>query len=151
MGTVLFPFLVNMLIQSRWLFVNEHALLLFQGRIFFLFPWEVEYHIIRCELIGGGSLRDLRTFFLICLLLLYTTHTCQRMLCIAAIVVCTHAHHVVHYKIIRAYHILLLFWLHPNRSATASYGHGNITQETTTADILIDDQLQPHVDMVTVD
>ena len=66
----------------------------------------------KCELSRAvaGSPRLLNT----CLLLLYTTH-------MVAIVDCTHVHHVVHYKIIRTYHILLLVDYTNVGSATPSF------------------------------
>ena len=59
---------------------------------------------IICELIGGGSpiLLNVIKFVYCC----YALHTI--MLCIVAIVDLTHVHRLVHYKIIRTYHILLL-------------------------------------------
>ena len=49
--------------------------------------------------------QDIPTFFLTCLLWLYTTHI---MLYTVAIVGGTQVHHFVHYKIIRTYNIILL-------------------------------------------
>ena len=50
---------------------------------------------IKCELIGGGSPKHLNTLQTV------------------AVVDCTHVHHVVHYKIIRTYHTLLLLLTAP--------------------------------------
>ena len=57
---------------------------------------------IKCELIGGGSPRHL-------IIIVYYKHI-KSMLCVVAIVDCTN---VVHYKIIRTYHILLQFLTAP--------------------------------------
>ena len=46
---------------------------------------------IKCELIGGGSPRYLNTIYNSLIVAVHYTH-------IVAIVVCTHAHHVVHNK-----------------------------------------------------
>ena len=54
---------------------------------------------IKCVLIGGGSPRHLSTFNLLMVAGHCTLY--QHMLCIVAIVDCTHVHHVVHYKITR--------------------------------------------------
>ena len=59
-------------------------------------------------------------------------------------------HHVVHYKMIRTYTLLLM--VTAIGSAIASFGDfGNFAQENTTVDILVEDQLCPPLDMVTVD
>ena len=59
---------------------------------------------IKCELIGGGSLRHLNTFSNLFIVAEHYTH--QHMLCIVAIIDCIHVHHFVHYKIIRTCHIV---------------------------------------------
>ena len=53
---------------------------------------------IKCELIGGGSPRHINTFSNL-LIVGWPLHTYKDMLCIVAILDCTHAHHVFHYKI----------------------------------------------------
>ena len=72
------------------------------------------------------------------------------MLCIVALVDCTHELHIQN---IRTYHTLLLLFTAPILRVSYSFlrGLGNIAQENTTADILVEDQLQPPLDMVTVD
>ena len=62
-----------------------------------------------------------------------TLHTYQHMLCIASIVDSTHVHHVGP-KYQKSFKDLVIFY-----------------RENTTADILIEDQLWPPLDMVTVD
>ena len=67
------------------------------------------------------------------------------MLCIVANVL-----HVVHYQIIRMYHIFFAFVDCTHRgSAAASYK--DCTQENIIAVVLVDDQQWPPLDMVTVD
>ena len=62
---------------------------------------------IKCELVGGGSPRHLNTFSNLFIVAVHYTHI-QYMLYIAAIVDCTHVHHVVHYTHINTCHVLLL-------------------------------------------
>ena len=42
-------------------------------------------------------------------LFIFVHNTHHHMLCVVAIVDCTHVHNVIHYKNISPYHILLLF------------------------------------------
>ena len=81
-----------------------------------------------------------------------TLHIKKTLLCLVASVDCTHVRHVAPYKIIRTFHILLLSLTAPIQ---VSYSFlqvlGNIAQEKTTADILVDVQLLPPLDMVTAD
>ena len=56
---------------------------------------------IKCDLIGRGSPRHLKTFSNLFIVVVHYTHVYQHMLCIVAIVDCTHhVHYVVHYNII---------------------------------------------------
>ena len=53
---------------------------------------------IKCELVGGVSLRHLNTFSNLFIVAVYYTY--QYLLHIGAIVDCTHVYHAVPYKII---------------------------------------------------
>ena len=103
---------------------------------------------IKFELIVGWSSRYLNTFSNICCCCIL--HTYQYMLCIVAIFDCTHTYYVVHYKIIKTYHIL---WLFDCTQVNYSFLRrlDNIAQGNTTADILLKDQLRPPLDEVRVD
>ena len=68
------------------------------------------------------------------------------MQCIDVIVNCTHLHHVVYYQNIVAIVDCNHVW-----SATAYSGLGNNEHKNTTADILIEDQIWPPLDLVTLD
>ena len=92
--------------------------------------WAVEVHT-KSELSGGGSLRHLNTFSNLSDVTVHYTH--QHVLCNVAISDYTHVHH----KIIRTYHRV---------SYSFPLGLGNIAQENTTADILVEDQLWPPLD-----
>ena len=65
------------------------------------------------------------------------------MLCSVAIVDCAHVHHIVHDKIIRTCHILLLVLAAPNEDQLTSFEELIIVQGNITAEILVEDQLQP--------
>ena len=116
MGTVLFPFLFFMVNLISWLFLNKTFCVGFKC-IFVYFVVSV-YHscsegkkedYIKCEMIGGLSLRYLNTFLNSFLLLAVNyININQNTQCIVTIVDCTHAYHVV--QNIRAYHTLLLLF-----------------------------------------
>ena len=72
---------------------------------------------IKCELTGGGSPRHLNTFSNLFIVVHYTS---QHMLCIVAIVDCTHAHPSVHYKTIRTSYLVATVDCTHVGSATAS-------------------------------
>ena len=85
-----------------------------------------------CELIGGGSPRHLNSFSNLKNIYIYFVaehYTHQYTLCIVAIITAPKI------KVGYSFHC----------------GLGNIAQENITADILIEDQLQPPLDMITVD
>ena len=67
--------------------------------------------IYNCKLIGGGSPRHLNTFSNLFIVAVHYTH--QHMLCIVAIVDCTHLYHVVHYTLINTCYVLLLLLTAP--------------------------------------
>ena len=116
-GIVLSPFFFNRSIQYSRLFKIKLFFCLFQVFVclfvclFCCFcigeQWRRSGGLCQVWMIGGGSPRHLNNFSNF--LLLYcccTLHTYQYMLCIVAIVDCTHVYHVVvQYT---TYHILLL-------------------------------------------
>ena len=65
---------------------------------------------IKYELIGGGSPGHLNTFSNLFIVAVHYTHINTG---VAAIIDCTHVHHVVLYKIITTYHIVLLLLTAP--------------------------------------
>ena len=58
-----------------------------------------------CKLIGEGSPRHLNTYSNLFIVAVHYTHI--NTYYVLLLLLTTHVHHVVHYKIIRAYHILL--------------------------------------------
>ena len=78
------------------------------------------------------------------LLLLAVHYTHQHMLCIVAIVDCTHVHPVVHYHT-----LLLLLTTTMQGQLQPLWRTCNSAHKNTTADILVEDQLRPTLDMVT--
>ena len=109
------------------------------------------YQHMLCIVAIVGCTLHTSTLAMYCCYCCCTLHTYQHMLCIVAIVGCTHVHHVVHYKTSEHTISCCFCRLHPCRvSYSFLQGLGNIVQENTTADILIEDQLQPLWDMVTV-
>ena len=105
---------------------------------------------IKCELIGGGSLRHLNTFSNLYIVAVHCTH--QSMLCIVVVLTVpmytmlstSKYQNIPYFAAIVGCTQIIGYLQFPSRI-------GNIVQENTTADILIEDQPQPPLDMVTVD
>ena len=123
-------------------FLIKHFFLLYNRQ-----QWRRNGGLHQVWCVGARSHRHLNTFYFI--IVGCALHTHQYLICIVAIVVCTHIHHVIfHYKIIGPHHILLRLLTAPMNGQHR--GFDNIAQETT-ADILVEDQLQPPLDMATDD
>ena len=99
---------------------------------------------IKCEL---ETFKHFLAFLLLAVQYTHQYNTCY-MLCLLLLLTAP----VYIMLSIRTYHTLLLFTASIARgSAGFLRGLGNIAQEKTTADILIEDQLQPPLDMLTVE
>ena len=89
--------------------------------------------------------------FLTCFVVHYTNHHMPCLVGLLTVVLYTNA---VHYTKVSTYLIytLLLLLTVPmwSQLQPPSHGLGNIAQENTVTDILVEDQLKTHLDLVTV-